>query len=310
MSDRNLAERYSNATKTAKEFALRLLPTLVALALACVLFILQYLKIGIIEDWTIILENFGLLFILFFIINQLQYNNGRTKGELQEDFRNVVKRHENEVSALSDSQLTRLSEFCEYLRVEEIKNQRVKILKNVCISYKDYVNREYEKLTINEIKNRTELTKLQQIAVKKANKISYKGLVDNDILFEKYNKTNDASYSLGMSKVELSIKFLICNTIKKIITVLFFAIFTVEELNGFNWESFAWFILQVILMFLTALGSYIKGYNDITQNLKNRTLKKIYLLHKFKVWYNENNDKEFEINDNRVETTKSVDNAT
>lgn len=282
-----------------KALFLRWLSTIATLCFLIALFFIQFTQVKIkVQTLETLISSFSILFICFIFIDRLQYRKGRAKGEESEKYINVQKKHSDIINSLKDNQIVKLREFCILMKEKADKELKTEILKTAGLAYDQYEKEKYISKSNKEISSITSITKKQQRAIIKANKINCKTLKESELFSENKTRSN-VEYDLGSNKNNLEIKNAIQNIIQSVIATILACVCALNLSEDFHWTMFIWYLLQLSLLLFKCISTYMTGYRDITERIYNRIIKKIDILRKFNIWYE--NSLEV-VNDNTINT--------
>lgn len=212
------------------------------------------------------IKDFGLEFFLLLFASYAMYvccaDGGTSAGMATEEYKTTVKRFaELKEQVLENSRYSRMNEFCAYYIAEELKKTRTQYLLVAGINYKEYLEK-YVKLDKSEIKENTELTKLQKKAIIKANRVRQIRFTP-DMMTTMQGKTTFARFALYVTpKTHKNLAFG-TKFIKMSFVAIGMSLIALQVILEPSWTVFAEVCMKLVTVVVNGFDGRTMGYNNI-----------------------------------------------
>lgn len=228
---------------------------------------------------------FVLLFCSYSMFVSLSDTGSRT-GKESDSYVKAVEEYDREKKAIIDGkQQGRLTEFCRWYIIDELKNTRFSVVSEVGIDF-DVYNNEYIGKTEEELKACQNLSKPQINAIIRANKITPIKLTP-EMIFKRGRGSNRRA-PLG---VKPEVKKGIGYGTKFFRTCLISVLTSVIVLDVVitpTWATFAAYILKLCTVLLNGFTGYKFGYENIVYDTVDYMKDQTDLMHRFKQYIEDN----------------------
>lgn len=228
---------------------------------------------------------FVLLFCSYSMFVSLS-DTGSRAGKESESYIKTLEEYDSEKKAIIDGKKQgRLTEFCRWYVVDELKNARFSVVSEVGIDFEIY-NNEYIGKTEQELKACKNLSKPQVNAIIRANKITPIKLTP-EMIFKRGRGSNRRA-PLG---VKPEVKKGIGYGTKFFRTCLVSVLTSIVVLDVVitpTWATFAAYILKLCTVMLNGFTGYKFGYENIVYDTVNYMQDQIDLMHRFKQYIEDN----------------------
>ena len=225
----------------------------------------------------IIAEN---IFAYFFgiAISRLLSLKGTADGEKDIRVQETDRTLEGKIDEITPN-IEYLGAYCEEKNRIDLKKLQMPILAGEGLSH-DKIN-EYDFSKKEQDKNAEKIRKRKLMAVKKARKARLsKPLTVNELLSEGKNAID--KYGLGKTKQEFFKQDTATEAISKTVFAFVFGYYGVNLITDFSVAELVWKFVQTATFLLFGTMSYMKAFNFITDDLRNRKIRKINHLEAFK----------------------------
>ena len=210
------------------------------------------------------LTNLGLEFFILLFCSYGMYicctDGGVKEGYATERYKNTVNKYESLKTKIQDTCLAKMSDFCAYYVLEELKRTRMQYLAVACITYDVYLEK-YAKLGKEDIEALTDLTSLQKKLVKKANRVRPIKLTPEMILSQgKYWHSRSALAATPgtMRGIALTVKIFKMSFISICMPLI-----ALDMIMEPSWIVFAEVCLKLFTVVLNGFDGHKDGYNNI-----------------------------------------------
>lgn len=219
---------------------------------------------------------------------------GILMGERNEKVLATNKLHAEVVEGVNDK-IDILDDFCEEVTENTLKKMQIRYLNRAGIKYNDFKNKTYDVNTLD---------KEDKKFLAKAKSVHITPLMASDLTSDD-NKEDDPLY-LGKTKKQYLKWSTIKGALSKIVVAVIFGIYAARLIQDFQLSQLIWTILQIIIFLIFGVIKMMQSYFFITDELRNRKIRKIDWLSKFKIWVT-NKEKEEEINVDNKEEGRGID---
>lgn len=220
------------------------------------------------------IRDLGLEFFLILFASYAMYvccaDGGTVAGIATDVYKAAEKRFvELKERVLENSRYSRLNEFCDYYIAEELKKTRMYYLIVASISYDEYLEK-YAKLSKSEIKTKTELTKLQQKAIIRANRVKQIRFTP-DMMTTMQGKSALVRFSLYLTpkahrRMAFGTKF-----VKMSLVAVAMSLIALQVILEPSWTVFAEVCLKLVTVVVNGFDGRTMGYNNIVVDTVNFT---------------------------------------
>jgi hypothetical protein len=220
------------------------------------------------------ITDLGLEFFLLLFASYAMYvccvDSGTSAGIATEAYKASETRFaELKKSVLENSRYSHLNDFCAYYIAEELKKTRMQHLIVASIDYDEYIEK-YAKLCRSEIKTRTELTKLQQKAIIRANRVRQIRFTP-DMMTTAHGKSAFARFALYMTpKTHKSLAFG-TKFVKMSVVAGGMSLIALQVILEPSWTVFAEVCLKLATVVVNGFDGRTMGYNNIVVDTINYT---------------------------------------
>lgn len=254
-----------------------------------------------------ILADSALAMITGYLITSLLSKQGLMKGIEDLKVQSTNNLHAKTVVEC-DSFIDKLDEFCELENDKSKIKEQTRILAPVGLSYKDFINENFKFIEDPKDKYQKLANAERRKAIRKAKHIKLTSLTAC-MLTSDGGKQNDP-FNLGKTTREYESTTNKRRLYKKVLNGVVFGYFGVGMVQDFNWTSLLWTGIQVIIFITMGMLSYAQSYTFMTDENRQRTIKKINILHMFINWSKADTSKEeVEVKQEIVENKEVVDNG-
>lgn len=212
------------------------------------------------------IRDLGLEFFLILFASYAMYvccaDGGTVAGISTDVYKAAEKRFvELKERVLENSRYSRLNEFCDYYIAEELKKTRMYYLIVASIGYDEYLEK-YAKLSKSEIKTKTELTKLQQKAIIRANRVKQIRFTP-DMMTTMQGKSSLVRFSLYLTpkayrRMAFGTKF-----VKMSLVAVAMSLIALQVILEPSWTVFAEVCLKLVTVVINGFDGRTMGYNNI-----------------------------------------------
>ena len=231
------------------------------------------------------LSFFVLLFCSYSMFVNLS-DSGSRAGKESDTYIKTLTEYEDEKKSIIDAKKQgRLTEFCRYYVIDELKNARYSIISEVGIDF-DVYNTDYIGKTEEELKKYKTLTQPQINAIVRANNVKPIKLTP-EMIFRRGRGSNRRA-PLGTKPetkkgITYGTKF-----VKTCITSMLTGIIVLEVVVTPTWATFAACLLKLCPVILNGFTGYKFGYENIVYDTVNYMSDQIDLMHQFKQYIEDN----------------------
>ena len=254
-------------------------------ATACVL----YLARGFVEivetGKTIpeILADGALSAIFGFLVSKLLSLQGLAKGESNEGVIATSKLHGETVEKISPY-INHLDEWCDEQSGQALRMARAKILAGEGITYEDYLKGIYPIVREGEtvMVSPKGLPRAKRRAIARARRVRLTPLTASALTSDG-GKSRDP-YDFGPDKKGYEMRRDARQWVSKAVTGLLFGYFGVKLIENWSWSSLIWTALQVAVIVLMGMISYLNAYFFVVDVDRHRVIRKIDVLQKYQAY--------------------------
>lgn len=243
-----------------------------------------------------VIADSAIIMIFGISLTQLFDIQGILLGERNEKVIATNELHAKEVDGINDK-IDYLDEFCEEITEQTLKRIQIKHLNRAGVKYLDFINRTYDisKLDREDIKH-----------LRKAKRVHITPLMSSDLTSDD-NREDDPLY-LGRTKKQYMKWSTLKGALSKIIVAVIFGVYTARLIQDFQLSQLIWTALQIIIFLIFGVIKMMQSYFFITDELRNRKIRKIDWLAKFKIWVSnkEKEERDNAINRGRKEETITI----
>lgn len=228
------------------------------------------------------IKDFGLEFFLllfasyaFYVVNA---DGGTSAGYATDVYKAAVERFsELKEQVLENSRYSRMNEFCAYYIAEELKRTRTQYLLVAGINYEEYLEK-YVKLDKSEIRERTELTKLQKKAIIKANRVRQIRFTP-DMMTSMQGRSAFTRFALYFTpkwhkNFAFGTKF-----IKMSFVAVGMSLIALQVILEPSWSVFAEVCMKLVTVVINGFDGRTMGYNNIVIDTVSYTNTQSDLMH-------------------------------
>lgn len=231
------------------------------------------------------LSFFILLFCAYSMYVSLS-DTGKRAGEESEVYQNTLINYEDEKkNIISLKKQGRLSEFCRYYIIEELKSTRYSIVSEVGLDF-DVYNSKYIGKIKKELQSYKELTKPQVSAILRANNIKPIKLTP-EMIFRRGRGSNRRAPLGTKPETKKGIKFG-TKFLRTCITSVLTSIIVLDVVITPTWATFATCLLKLCPVVLNGFTGYKFGYENIVYDTVNYMSNQIDLMHQFNQYIEDN----------------------
>lgn len=227
----------------------------------------RFITISSIKD--IGLEFFLILFAsyAFYAVNA---DGGTSAGYATDAYKASVERHTKlKEQILENSRYSRMNEFCAHYIAEELRESRMHYLIVASIKYEDYLE-NYANLSNKQISKRTELTKLQKAAIKRANKVKQIRFTP-DMMTTMQGKGAFTRFVLYVTpKAQRTFAFS-TKFVKMSVLAVCMSMIALQVVIEPSWAVFAEVCMKLVTVVINGFDGRTTGYNNITVDSVNYT---------------------------------------
>ena len=219
----------------------------------------------------------SILAILFgFFIAKTMSMQGFLKGERDERVVSTRRRHGQIVEEITPY-IDRLDDFCAQKTEETKREIQKKILAKagLCLSDLDAFLQRGE---IPPCEKRALRDKKR--ALKKASKLKITPLLTSSLTGDESDPGDPLA--LGATKKGFMAKSDSKRLFSKLATGLLFGYYGVQAITDFSWAQLIWTAIQTVMFLVMGVSSYMQSYFFMTDNYRNRIIRKMDYLQMFK----------------------------
>lgn len=251
-------------------------------ATACLLYLARGL-VEIVETGKSvpeILADGALSAIFGFLVSKLLSLQGLAKGESNQGVLATNKLHGETVEGIAPY-INHLDEWCEEQSRQSLVMARTKILAEAGIAYEDYCKGLFPVIIAGETKwvPARELPRDKRRVIAKARRVKLTPLTASALTSDG-GKTRDP-YDFGPDKKGYERRRDAKQWISKVVTGLLFGYFGVKLIENLSWSSLIWTALQVAVIVLMGMISYLNAYFFVVDVDRHRVIRKIDVLQKY-----------------------------
>ncbi len=234
------------------------------------------------EDWAAIGLDFFLLLFCSYAMYVSCADSGMRAGLLSEVYTSALSKYGNLKKKIIDLKIQdRLSAFCRYYVVEELKHTRMDMLVNVGLSYELYAQK-YLAADEETIERDKSLTKTQKAALIAANKVEPVRLTPDMII--KRGRGGGGRAPLGWSPqrkkyVNYGVKFL-----KSLVVSLVLSMIVLDISSDSTWLMISSCCVKLLIVVTNGFGGYRYGFENIAFDTVNYIDDQTDLIEQFLQW--------------------------
>jgi hypothetical protein len=214
-------------------------------------------------------------------------------GEDSDAVKATNKLHADTVEGIND-EIDYLDEFCDEVTKETIKKTQIRFLNVAGIKYDDFVNKTYDLSKLDK-KEKWFTEKW----LRKARGVHITPLLSSELTTDD-TKIDDPLY-LGKTKRQYRKWSSIKHSFSKIAVAVIFGYYTYNLIENFAWGYLIWTLLQIMIFIVLGVLTMMNAYFFITDDLRNRKIRKIDWLYKFKIWVKKKKEEEEKNANNKEE---------
>ena len=220
------------------------------------------------------IRDLGLEFFILLFASYAMYvccvDGGMSAGAATDVYKAAEKRFaELKGRVLENSRYSRLNEFCAYYIAEELKKTRMYHLIVASINYDEYLEK-YAKLSRSEIKSKTELTKLQQKAIIRANSAKQIRFTP-DMMTTMQGKSIFIRFSLYLTPKAHRTMAFGTKFVKMSLVAVAMSLIALQVILEPSWTVFAEVCLKLVTVVVNGFDGRTMGYNNIVIDTVNYT---------------------------------------
>ena len=220
------------------------------------------------------ITDLGLEFFLLLFASYAMYvccaDSGTSAGIATDAYKETEKRFtELKNRVLENSRYSRLNEFCAYYIAEELKKTRMQHLIVASINYNEYLEK-YVKLSKSEIKLQVELTKLQQKAIIRANKVKQIRFTP-DMMTTMQGKSLFTRFTLYLTPKTHRTMAFGTKFVKMSLVAVGMSLIALQIILEPSWTVFAEVCLKLVTVVINGFDGRTMGYNNIVIDTVNYT---------------------------------------
>ena len=253
-----------------------------------------YLLYGLIEikesgkSFAEIIADSLIILIFGVSITQIFDIQGILMGERDSKVIATNKLHSDSVEEINDD-IDRLDEFCEEVTQNTLKKEQIRYLNKIGIKYNDFVNGTYDLSKLTK-----ENKKVAEKYIRQAREVKITPLISSELTSDD-GKPDDPLY-LGRTKKQYLKWSALKSSFSEILTAVIFGYYSMQMIGDFKWSYLIWTALQIIIFLIFGVIKMMSSYFFITDELRNRKIRKIDWLSKFKTWVKNKKGEENNVN--------------
>ena len=262
------AVKVSKLTKTMKDRIIDL--AIVFVGLVFVLrSVIEIDKTG--RSVTEIIADSVMTLLFSFLVSRLLEAKGLAQGGKANEYLATMKEYSKIIEEITPH-IDYLDEFCEEKNDFRLKKLKTKILREVGISYEKYISPNFDEMQYSEEK-RKHITHANRAHLGEELSVGFLTSEDGATSEEQGFGRTRAKYSFNSAKYDIISKVGIC---------VAFSYFGVTMIMSFSWAVLIWYVIQFGLFLVLGAWKYISAYTFMTDEHRNRIIRKINYLYEFK----------------------------
>lgn len=231
-----------------------------------------------------IVADSAIIFCFGTFMSELFEVQGIRMGEDSDAVKATNKLHADTVEGIND-EIDYLDEFCDEVTKETIKKTQIRFLNVAGIKYDDFVNKTYD---LSKLDRKEKW--FTQKWLRKARGVHITPLLSSELTTDD-TKIDDPLY-LGKTKRQYRKWSSIIHSFSKIAVAVIFGYYTYNLIENFAWGYLIWTLLQIMIFIVLGVLTMMNAYFFITDDLRNRKIRKIDWLYKFKIWVKKKKEEE------------------
>ena len=230
-----------------------------------------------------ILADGALSAIFGFLVSKLLSLQGIAKGEANPEVAATARLHGETVETIS-RYIDRLDEWCEMQSAQSLRIAQAKVLAVEGIAYDDFVKGLYPVTVEGEVRflPMAALSKPKRKAIIKAKRVKLTPLTASSLTSD--GGKNKDPYDFGIDKKKYEFRRDAKQWVSKAVCGLLFGYFGVKLIENWSWSSLIWTALQVAVIVLMGMISYLNAYFFVVDVDRHRVIRKIDILQKFEAY--------------------------
>lgn len=226
-----------------------------------------------------ILGNGFITLIFSMSLCRLLEGKGFFSGEQSKEYKEALEEYKEERKK-AGNYIKEMDEWCAEWTKQNRKDIMSVKLYPFGISYKDFVNNDYDMDKFNE----QQLKQLNALKKIKTMELTTEQLMSGDFDSAKqidYKKTTKANYAKRSLRNDL---------ISKTFVSVTFGYYMLSPFQQWNWSGFAWVFLQTMLILGISIFKYFDAYSYVNGDIRAKVIDKTHKLRQFNKEKGEYND--------------------
>lgn len=218
-----------------------------------------------------------------FLIGKLMSLQGLSKGSVNDRVVATNQLHGQTVESIAPY-IDRLDEWCEIKNREALYAARSKILSFGGVTMAEFESDTYRVSSNNQTTtcDYKHLPGTKKRIVRRARKLHLTQLSAGALTTDGGKK--DDPYDFGPDKIAYERRRDLRQIFTKIVCGLLFGYFGVQLIEDFSWSQLIWTAIQVVTFLSMGVIAYLQAYFFVVDNDRQRIIRKIDNLQKFRVW--------------------------
>lgn len=233
----------------------------------------------------------AIIFCFGLFMSKLFEIQGLKMGEQSDKVIATDKLHSDTVEEINDD-INYLDEFCDDVTKETTKKMQIRFLNMAGVKHEEFVNRTYDFSKFEKKERR-----FREKCVTKARKVHLTPLISSELTTDD-TKIEDPLY-LGRTKKQYRKWSSLKQSFSKIVVAIIFGYYTYKLIENFAWGYLIWTLLQIMIFIVLGVANMMNAYFFVTDELRNRKIRKIDWLCKFKIWVKNKKEEKDNVNTNR-----------
>lgn len=223
-----------------------------------------------------IIADSSIILLFGIAVTELFKIQGILMGERDEKVLATNELHANTVEGINGS-IDLLEDYCSEVTKDTLMKEQIKYLNIAGIKYEEFKNKTYDLSCLDKHEK-----KIAKRYIMKARRLKLTPLISSELVSDDNNIGDPLN--LGKTKKQYMKWSAIKDMLSKVIVAVIFGYYAAKLIQDFSLASLIWTMLQVVIFLVFGLIAMMNSYFFIVDELRNRKIRKIDWLEKFKIW--------------------------